>query len=193
MFEYLIEDFKTYRPLLSAIKNEYEIMIIHQRDKIRELEPLKVRQGCGAWQSHVPRQNHINVYQLSWLFLQAMLVTVSEQCEKTLLAMKEEEKAGKQGCFQTDLFSMQKYKSQVNVSDLQEMKRENGRLQGIISSLRWVWKVIKSFVVKIGWLIVAFWSVFRDNKLTLNAQVVKVKRNEGNQTTLIIFFPLLKS
>ena len=122
-----------------------------------------------------------------------MLVTVSEQCEKTLLAMKEEEKAGKQGCFQTDLFSMQKYKSQVNVSDLQEMKRENGRLQGIISSLRWVWKVIKSFVVKIGWLIVAFWSVFRDNKLTLNAQVVKVKRNEGNQTTLIIFFPLLKS
>jgi hypothetical protein len=78
----------------------------------------------------------MNVYQLSWLFLQAMLVTVSEQCEKTLLAMKEEEKAGKQGCFQTDLFSMQKYKSQVNVSDLQEMKRENGRLQGIISSLR---------------------------------------------------------
>ena len=42
VFEYLIEDFKTYRPLLSAIKNEYEMMIIHQRDKIRELEPLKV-------------------------------------------------------------------------------------------------------------------------------------------------------
>jgi hypothetical protein len=73
------------------------------------------------------------------------------------------------------------------------MKRENERLQGIISSLRWVWKIIKSFAVKIDWLIVAFWSVFRDNKLTLNAQVVKVKRNEGNQTTLIIFFPLLKS
>ena len=65
VFEYLIEDFKTYRPLLSSIKNEYEMMIIHQRDKIRELEPLK-----------------------------AMLVTVSEQCEKTLLAMKEEEKGG---------------------------------------------------------------------------------------------------
>ena len=98
VFEYLIEDFKTYRPLLSAIKNEYEIMIIHQRETIRGLEPLK-----------------------------AMLVTVSEQCEKTLLAMKEEEKA-----------------------DLLEMKQENERLQGIISSLR-------------------------DDKLTLNAQVVKLQ------------------
>lgn len=42
MFEYLIEDFKTYKPLLSAIKHEYEMMLIHQREKIRELEPLKV-------------------------------------------------------------------------------------------------------------------------------------------------------
>jgi hypothetical protein len=32
--------------LLSAIKNEYEMMIIHQRDKIRELEPLKVMSKC---------------------------------------------------------------------------------------------------------------------------------------------------
>lgn len=99
VFEYLIEDFKTYRPLLSAIKNEYEMMIINQRDKIRELEPLK-----------------------------AMLVTVSEQCERTLLAMKEEEKR-----------------------DLQDMKRENQRLQGVISS-------------------------FRENQLTLNAQVVKLQQ-----------------
>ena len=42
VFEYLIEDFKTYKPLLSAIKHEYEMMLIHQREKIRELEPLKV-------------------------------------------------------------------------------------------------------------------------------------------------------
>ncbi|CAB3982888.1 Hypothetical predicted protein [Paramuricea clavata] len=75
------------------------MMIINQRDKIRELEPLK-----------------------------AMLVTVSEQCEKTLLAMKEEEKG-----------------------DLQDMKRENQRLQGVISS-------------------------FRENQLTLNAQVVKLQQ-----------------
>jgi len=38
----LIEDFKTYKPLLSAIKHEYEMMLVHQREKIRELEPLKV-------------------------------------------------------------------------------------------------------------------------------------------------------
>lgn len=42
MFEYLIEDFKTYKPLLSAIKHEYEMMLVHQREKMRELEPLKV-------------------------------------------------------------------------------------------------------------------------------------------------------
>lgn len=44
VFEYLIEDFKTYKPLLSAIKNEYEMMLAYQRQTIRELEPLKVRQ-----------------------------------------------------------------------------------------------------------------------------------------------------
>ena len=43
VFEYLINDFKTYRPLLSLIKNEYEKLIEHQREKIRELEPLQVR------------------------------------------------------------------------------------------------------------------------------------------------------
>ena len=43
VFEYLIEDFKTYKPLLSAIKNEYEMMLAHQRQQIRHLEPLKVR------------------------------------------------------------------------------------------------------------------------------------------------------
>lgn len=42
VFEYLIEDFKTYKPLLSGIKNEYEMMLAYQRQVIRELEPLKV-------------------------------------------------------------------------------------------------------------------------------------------------------
>ena len=41
-FEYLLEEFKTYKPLLSAIKNEYEMMLATQNQKIRELEPLKV-------------------------------------------------------------------------------------------------------------------------------------------------------
>lgn len=42
VFEYLIEDFKTYRPLLASIKNEYELMITHQKDEIKRLEPLRV-------------------------------------------------------------------------------------------------------------------------------------------------------
>ncbi|XP_071495928.1 translin-associated factor X-interacting protein 1-like [Diadema antillarum] len=63
VFEYLIEDFKAYKPLFSAIKNEYEIMLSHQREKIRELEPLK-----------------------------SMLVTVSEQCDQKVMAMREDER-----------------------------------------------------------------------------------------------------
>jgi hypothetical protein len=47
VFEYLIEEFKTYKPILSAIKNEYELMLSYQREKIRELEPLKVTIGPG--------------------------------------------------------------------------------------------------------------------------------------------------
>ncbi|XP_069112675.1 translin-associated factor X-interacting protein 1-like [Argopecten irradians] len=63
VFEYLIEDFKTYKPLLSSIKNEYEMMLSFQRQQIRELDPLK-----------------------------QMLVTVSEQCDQKIMAIREEEK-----------------------------------------------------------------------------------------------------
>lgn len=42
VFEYLIEDFKTYKPLLSAIKNEYDLFIEWQKELIKELEPLEV-------------------------------------------------------------------------------------------------------------------------------------------------------
>ncbi|XP_055504456.1 translin-associated factor X-interacting protein 1 isoform X1 [Leucoraja erinacea] len=63
VFEYFIEDLKTYKPLLSAIKNEYEVVLAQQRNRIRELEPL-----------------------------QGMLVTTTENCEHRLLALREEEK-----------------------------------------------------------------------------------------------------
>ncbi|XP_063951237.1 translin-associated factor X-interacting protein 1-like isoform X1 [Lytechinus pictus] len=63
VFEYLIEDFKAYKPIFSAIKNEYEVMLSHQREKIRELEPLK-----------------------------SMLVTVSEQCDQKIMALREDER-----------------------------------------------------------------------------------------------------
>ncbi|XP_043937401.1 translin-associated factor X-interacting protein 1 isoform X2 [Protopterus annectens] len=64
VFEYFIEDFKTYKPLLSAIKNEYEITLACHREQIRALEPLKT-----------------------------MLVTVSEQCEQKILALRDAERS----------------------------------------------------------------------------------------------------
>uniref|UniRef100_UPI00398EF8D9 translin-associated factor X-interacting protein 1 isoform X2 n=1 Tax=Pristiophorus japonicus TaxID=55135 RepID=UPI00398EF8D9 len=63
VFEYFIEDLKTYKLLLSAIKNEYEITLAHQRNRIRELEPLK-----------------------------SMLVATSENCEQRIVALQLEEK-----------------------------------------------------------------------------------------------------
>lgn len=63
VFEYLLDEFKTYRPILSSIKNEYEMMLAVQREKIRELEPLK-----------------------------QMLVTLADQCDNKLMQYREEEK-----------------------------------------------------------------------------------------------------
>ncbi|KAK3586266.1 hypothetical protein CHS0354_006958 [Potamilus streckersoni] len=83
VFEYLIEDFKTYKPVLSAIKNEYEMMLAYQRQQIRELEPLK-----------------------------QMLVTVSEQCDQKIIAIREEEK-----------------------QELKDMRSENKSLQNHIQTL----------------------------------------------------------
>ncbi|XP_066206064.1 translin-associated factor X-interacting protein 1 isoform X2 [Saccopteryx leptura] len=64
VFEFFIEDFKTYKPLLSSIKKAYEAMLAHQSEKIRALEPLK-----------------------------AKLSTVKADCNEKILAMRAEEKA----------------------------------------------------------------------------------------------------
>ncbi|XP_019344520.1 translin-associated factor X-interacting protein 1 isoform X1 [Alligator mississippiensis] len=64
IFEFFIEAFKTYKPLLSAIKNEYEITLDVQREKIRALEPLK-----------------------------SMFATVSDKCTQKISALKKEENA----------------------------------------------------------------------------------------------------
>ncbi|NXI63027.1 TXIP1 protein, partial [Anseranas semipalmata] len=63
IFEFFIDNFKTYKPLLSAIKNEYEATLAHQKETIRALEPLK-----------------------------AMVTTVSEECTQQILALQEQEK-----------------------------------------------------------------------------------------------------
>ncbi|CAF2385844.1 unnamed protein product [Rotaria sp. Silwood2] len=63
VFSAIIDDFKTYKPLLSAIKNEYEIMLTHLNDKVKELEPLRQQ-----------------------------LVLLSEQCDKKLMQYRKEER-----------------------------------------------------------------------------------------------------
>ncbi|NXS54270.1 TXIP1 protein, partial [Brachypteracias leptosomus] len=72
IFESFIDNFKTYKPLLSAIKNEYEVTLAHQKKTIRALEPLK-----------------------------GMVTTVSEECTQQILALQakenEELKVLKQG------------------------------------------------------------------------------------------------
>lgn len=64
-FEYFIEDFKSYKPILAAIKNEYEMMLNHQNTYIKQLEPLR-----------------------------QMLVTVTEECDKQIMKLRDDEKNG---------------------------------------------------------------------------------------------------
>lgn len=63
VFEYLIEDFKTYKPLLSAIKNEYELFVQWQQEVIKELEPLEVSWECLT---HLLSLMFLLCYRLNW-------------------------------------------------------------------------------------------------------------------------------
>ncbi|KAI7802524.1 putative translin-associated factor X-interacting protein 1 [Triplophysa rosa] len=73
VFGYLIDEFKTYKPIFSAIKKEYDITLASQREQIRDLLPLREK-----------------------------LVLVSEQCEKRVLDLmvqeRDEIRALKQEC-----------------------------------------------------------------------------------------------
>nr|XP_046249797.1 translin-associated factor X-interacting protein 1 isoform X2 [Scatophagus argus] len=64
VFGCFIKEFKTYQPLLSAIKKEYESTLAHQQDQIRELEPL---------------QTHLRL--------------VTEECDRRIQARRAEEQA----------------------------------------------------------------------------------------------------
>ncbi|NXU51486.1 TXIP1 protein, partial [Turnix velox] len=63
IFEFMIDTFKTYKPLLSAIKNEYEVTLAYQKKIIQSLEPLK-----------------------------AAVTTMSDKCTQQILALQEKEK-----------------------------------------------------------------------------------------------------
>lgn len=43
VFEYLINDFKTYQNLLAAIKQEYELVLRDQEERLKELDPLRAK------------------------------------------------------------------------------------------------------------------------------------------------------
>ncbi|XP_058135816.1 translin-associated factor X-interacting protein 1 isoform X2 [Dasypus novemcinctus] len=98
IFEFFIEDFKTYKPLLSSIKNAYEVMLAHQRERIRALEPLK-----------------------------AKLVTVNEDCNERILAMRAEER------YEISLLKMEK----MNLLKVIDKKNEEKiSLQSEVAKLR---------------------------------------------------------
>ncbi|XP_061450271.1 translin-associated factor X-interacting protein 1 isoform X2 [Rhineura floridana] len=63
IFEFFMEEFKTYKPLLASIKNEYEMTIAHLQDKVHSLESVN-----------------------------AILITASDQCTRQILAFQEQEK-----------------------------------------------------------------------------------------------------
>lgn len=67
-------------------------------------------------------------------------MTVSEQCEKKLLAVKQEEKSGMALSGNLALSRVSKNKNfqfVFCISDMLEIKKENQRLQNIISQLRY--------------------------------------------------------
>uniref|UniRef100_A0A8B9LLT3 Translin-associated factor X-interacting protein 1 N-terminal domain-containing protein n=1 Tax=Astyanax mexicanus TaxID=7994 RepID=A0A8B9LLT3_ASTMX len=64
VFDSLIEEFTTYKPLLSTIKNEYDITLAYLQEQIRELKPLR-----------------------------SQLVLLSEQCDKKVLELRKNERA----------------------------------------------------------------------------------------------------
>ncbi|XP_067409207.1 translin-associated factor X-interacting protein 1 [Emydura macquarii macquarii] len=98
IFEFFIEDFKTYKPLLSAIKNEYEVTLAHLKEKIHSLEPLK-----------------------------AMLVSVSDECTRQIVALQEEEKAE---------VTMLKKEKLYLLKLIDKMKEEKESLQAQVNKLR---------------------------------------------------------
>ncbi|XP_047189120.1 translin-associated factor X-interacting protein 1 isoform X2 [Scophthalmus maximus] len=89
IFGCLIKEFKTYQPVLSAIKKEYENTLAYQQDLIRELEPLR---------SHLrlAREECERKVQARWGEEQAEIGALKrekQQLQRDVEAMREKEKA----------------------------------------------------------------------------------------------------
>ena len=60
-FEYLINEFKTYNPIMSAIQNEYEMYIGHLQETVSRLKPLEVcmyRMDTRTHETPTPTHTH---------------------------------------------------------------------------------------------------------------------------------------
>ncbi|XP_070763176.1 translin-associated factor X-interacting protein 1 [Enoplosus armatus] len=89
VFGCFIKEFKTYRPLLSAIKKEYEKTLACQRDQIRELEPLRSR-------LRLVTEECDRKIQARWAEEQAEIGALKrekQQLQRDTEAMREKEKA----------------------------------------------------------------------------------------------------
>ncbi|XP_037622010.1 translin-associated factor X-interacting protein 1 isoform X1 [Sebastes umbrosus] len=101
IFGCFIKEFKTYQPLLSAIKKEYDNTLAYQQDQIRELEPLRshlrlVTEECDR------------KIQARWAEEQCEIGALKrekQQLRRDIEAMAEKEKAMQSvvDCLQSDL------------------------------------------------------------------------------------------
>ncbi|XP_031420247.1 translin-associated factor X-interacting protein 1 [Clupea harengus] len=110
VFDCFIEDFKTYKPLLTAIKNEYEVTLAYMQDQIRELEPLRTQ-----------------------------LVMVSEQCDRRILALREEER-----------------------TEMKTLKDDKQRLQRVIEDMREKQRALGAQVCRLQEDLAAQYLLYRD-------------------------------
>lgn len=98
VFEYLIEDFRTYKPLLSAIKTEYELYITHLQQRIGELEPMRVcvgpRTERGGEGGGGRAERHVTSFGSFPHPIQSQVEVMRDECERKILSFSEEEKIG---------------------------------------------------------------------------------------------------
>ncbi|GAB0195741.1 translin-associated factor X-interacting protein 1 [Grus japonensis] len=111
IFEFFIDNFKTYKPLLSAIKNEYEVTLV-----------IKTSQCTMEMASDeiLPRNSHQKKTIRALEPLKAMITTMSEECTQQILALQEKEK---------DEINMLKQEKQHLLKFIDDMKEEKSSLQ----------------------------------------------------------------
>lgn len=130
VFDYFIEGFKTYKPLLSAIKNEYEITLGMYTLSSKNINMLVV---VVTKQKFLKLLNVIAVYlqqQIQELEpLRAQMVLLSEQCEEKILGLREHERA-----------------------EITALKQQRQHLQQVVGSMKEQQRALQTQVGHLFWL-----------------------------------------